>query len=195
MDLTQMRARVRQDLRDTDPDTYLWSDDEIDVAIHRALREYSLACPIEEQTDIPTREGDTELDISSLAGIIGIESVEFPLGESPPNLQHFRYWAGRLFMSDCGDGSDARVRWRKRHTLTADQSTIPEEHEELIVMGATAYLAHSLAVYTVDRATIAGRYATVNYQNWAQERLDLFHGKLKALSRRIATRELYGEEG
>jgi hypothetical protein len=128
-------------------------------------------------------------------GIIAVESVEFPLGQSPPSLQRFRYWGGHLFMSDRGDGSDARVRWRKRHTLSAQQSTIPEEHEELIVMGATAYLAQSLALYTVDRATIAGRYAAVNYQNWARERLDLFHTRLKALSRRFAPRELYGEEG
>ena len=68
MNLTEMRARVREDLQDTDSQNYRWTDDEVDGAIDRVVMEYSLHAPIEQQTDIATTDGDTELDISSLSG-------------------------------------------------------------------------------------------------------------------------------
>ena len=99
-------------------------------------------------------------------------------------------------MQDEGNGNDARVRWLKKHTLTAESTTIPVEHEEIIVLGATGYLAMSASAYTVDRASIAGRHATINYKAWGKERLDRYDKKLKAIARAnsIITRELYTEE-
>jgi len=94
MNLTEMRARVREDLQDTDSQNYRWTDDEIDGAIDRVVFEYSLHAPIEQQTDIATTEDDTELDISSLSGVLKIESVEFPIGQTPKYMQHIEYWAG-----------------------------------------------------------------------------------------------------
>ena len=98
-------------------------------------------------------------------------------------------------MEDEGDGSNARVRWLKKHTL-GTETTIPAEHEEIIVLGATGYLAMSASAYTVDRATIAGHYATINYKAWGKERLDRYDKKLKAISRssRVTQRELYTED-
>jgi hypothetical protein len=196
MNLTEMRARVREDLQDTDSQNYRWTDDEVDGAIDRVVTEYSLQAPIEQQDDIATTDGDTELDISSLSGLLKIESVEFPIGRNPKYLQKLDYWAGRLYMEDEGDGTDARVRWLKKHTLTSQTSTIPAEHEEIIVLGATGYLAMSAAAYTVDRATIAGRYGTINYKAWGKERLDRYDNKLKQISQgsRVTTRTLYTEE-
>jgi len=196
MNLTEMRARVREDLQDTDSQNYRWTDDEVDGAIERVVMEYSLHAPIEQQDDIATTDGHTELDISSLTGLLKIESVEFPIGQAPKYLQRTEYWAGHLYMEDEGDGEDARVRWLKKHTLDAESTTIPAEHEEIIVLGATGYLAMSAAAYTVDRASIAGRHATINYKAWGKERLNRYDKKLKAISRtsRITPRELYVEE-
>ena len=195
MNLTEMRARVREDLQDTDSQSYLWTDDEVDGAIDRVVKEYSLHAPIAQQDDIATTDGDTGLDISSLTGLLEIESVEFPIGQTPKYLQRTEYWAGKLYMEDEGDGEDARVRWLKKHTLTAESTTIPAEHEEIIVLGATGYLAMSASVYTVDRASIAGRHATINYRAWGRERLDRYDRKLKAIARtsRIITKGLYAE--
>jgi hypothetical protein len=196
MNLTEMRARVREDLQDTDSQNYRWTDGEIGGAIERVVTEYSLVVPIEQQDDIATTGGDTELDISSLSGLIEIESVEFPIGEQPKYLQRTEYWAGRLYMQDEGDGEDARVRWLKRHTLDAGGTTIPAEHEEIIVLGATGYLAMSASAYTVDRASIAGHHATVNYKAWGKERLDRYDRKLKAISHssRVIQRTFYTED-
>src|SRR3972149_682052 len=182
MNLTEMTARVREDLQDTDSENYRWTDDEVEGAIDRVVMEYSLHAPIQQQTDIATTDGDTELDISTLTGIVKIESLEFPLGKTPKYLQHFEYWAGQLYMQDEGDGTNARVRWTKKHTLTAESSTIPAEHEELIVLGATGYLAMSASAATVDRAFIAGHYGTTSYRAWGKDRLDRYDQKLKAIA-------------
>jgi len=196
MNLTEMRARVREDLQDTDSQNYRWTDDEVDGAIDRVVTEYSLHAPIEQQDDIATTDGDTELDISSLSELLEIESVEFPIGQTPKYLQRTEYWAGHLYMEDEGDGEDARVRWLKRHTLDAGSTTIPTEHEEIMVLGATGYLAMSASAYTVDRASIAGRHATINFKAWGKERLDRYDRKLKAISRtsHIIIKELYTED-
>jgi len=196
MNLTEMRARVREDLQDTDSQNYRWTDDEVDGAIDRVVAEYSLHAPIEQQDDIATTDGDTELDISSLSGLLEVKSVEFPIGQTPKYMQRFEYWAGHLYMEDEGDGEDARVRWLKKHTLAVGSTTIPVEHEEIIVLGATGYLAMSASAYTVDRASIAGRHATINFKAWGKERLDRYDKKLKAVSRtsKVIPHQLYTEE-
>ena len=195
MNLIEMRARVREDLQDTDSQNYRWTDEEVDGAIERAVEEYSLRAPIEQQDDIATTDGDTELDISGLSGLLGVKSVEFPIGRNPKYYRRIECWAAHLYMEDEGDGEDARVRWLKRHTLDAGSTTVPAGHEEIIVLGATGYLAMSASVYTVDRATIAGHYATINYKAWGKERLERYDRKLKAIARtsKIISNNLYTE--
>jgi hypothetical protein len=196
MNLTEMRARVREDLQDTDSQNYRWTNDEVDGAIDRVVSEYSLAAPIEQISDIATTLDDVELDVTGLSGLLKIESVEFPIGQTPKYLQRFEYWAGKLYMEDEGDGDDARVRWLKKHTLTAQSSTIPAEHQEIIILGATGYLAMSASAYTVDRATIAGHYATISYKAWSKDRLDRYDKKLKEVAhgRRVIQRTLYAQD-
>ena len=196
MTLTEMRTRVREDLQDTDSENYRWTDDEVDGAIARVVMEYSLQAPIQQRDDIATTDGDTEVDISTLTGLLKVESVEFPLGKTPQYMQHIEYWAGKLYMQDEGDGTDARVRWLKKHTLTAESTTIPGEHEEIIVLGATGYLAMSASADTVDRAFIAGHYGTTSYRAWATERLRRYDQQLHRISQgnRVTRRQLYTED-
>ena len=190
MDLSTMRARVREDLQDEDDANYRWTNDQVDGAIERVVKEFSLAYPQMESTDIATTEDSRELDISSLSGLITIRKVEFPIGNDPPYYQRFDTWGTKLYMADKGNGDDARVRWYKEHTL-AESSTIPAQFEEIIVLGATGYLATSASVYTVDKATIAGKWAKINFLKWGEQRLDRYEKKLKALKSRIISKELY----
>jgi hypothetical protein len=195
MNLTEMRARVREDLQDEDDANYRWTNDQVDGAIERVVREFSLAYPQMESTDIATTEDSRELDISSLSGLITIRRVEFPIGNDPPYYQRFDIWGTKLYMAAKGDGSDARVRWYKEHTLDAESSTIPAQFEEIIVLGATGYLAASASVYTVDKATIAGKWATINFLKWGEQRLDRYHKQLRRISRdsRVISKELYSD--
>ena len=195
MNLTEMSARVRRDLQDTDSTNYRWTDTEVNEAIERVVREFSLAYPKQEQSELDTTNGSKELDISSLTSLLKVFSVEFPLDLEPPYYQYFAIWGTKLFMTDKGDGTKARVKWGKLHTLVSDSSTIPIQFDEIIVLGATGYLAISASVYTVDRATISGRYATADFLNWGKERLDHYKRQLKhiALSNRVIQTELYSE--
>jgi hypothetical protein len=190
-----MTARVREDLQDTDSQNYRWTTDEVEGAIQRAVLEYSIRAPIQQQNDIATTDGSTDLNISSLTDILQVESVEFPLGETPKHLQHFEYWAAKLYMQDEGDASNARVRWLKKHSLGA-QTTIPAHHEEIIVLGATGYLAMSASANTVDRAFIAGHYGTTSYKAWGIERLTRYDQQLRQVSQahRVTPRQLYTED-
>ena len=184
MNLTEMRARTREDLQDTDPATYHWTNHQVDEAIQRCVEEYSMAAPIEQLSDIPTTADQAELDITPLTDMLSIESIEFPIDQRPPRMQRFTFWADRAFMEDEGDGEDARVKWLRSHDLTAVSTTIPGKHQEIIILGATGYLAMSRAAYTVDRASIAGRYGTLSYRVWGIERLERYDRKLKEISRR-----------
>ena len=196
MNLTEMRARVREDLQDTDAADYRWTNDEVDGAIQRVVLEYSIAVPIQKQDDLATTLDDTNIDISTLTDLIKIESVEFPLDQTPPSMQAFNYWAGSLYMTDFGDGEDARVRWLQKHTLAAGSTTIPLQHDEVIVLGATGYLAMSQAAYIVDRASIAGRHGSISYRVWGKERLVRYDDALNHVrySSRVVRKRLYAEE-
>jgi len=195
MNLVEMRARAREDLQDEDPADYHWTDDQIDGAIRRAVAEYSAAAPLQQQTDLATTADNVELDISTLTDLLMIESIEFPIDQHPPYMQRFNMWAGRVFMVDEGDGDSARVRWLQAHTVAAGSSTVPTKHDEVLILGATGYLAMSASAYTVDRASIAGRYGTMNYRAWGKERLARYDTALSDLSRRVTSRTLYTEEG
>ncbi len=195
--LATIRARVREDLQDTDDASYRWSNDEVDGAVEMVVREFSRAYPIQEDDEITTTEDDKELDISGLSSLLKIASVEYPMDLDPPYYQRFEFWADKLYMRDEGDGTKkSRVRWYKSHTLDAESSTIPTEHEELIVMGATGDLAMSASAYTIDKASIGGRYASPGFLKWGRERLSTYNNNLKAIARsnRVITRELYSEE-
>lgn len=169
----------------------------MDGAIERAVLEFSQAYPLQEEDEITTTEDDKELDISSLSSLLKIASVEYPMDQVPPYYQRVDLWNDKLCMQDEGDGTKkARVRWYKSHTLDAESSTIPPAHEEIIVLGATGYLAMSASAYTIDKASIGGRYATVNFRIWGQGRLNLYRQKLKSIARtnRVITRELYTDD-
>ena len=84
MYLTEMRTRVRRDLRDTDPAHERWSDDELDRHIERAVRELSLAAPVEVVATLTTAAGSRDLDVSTLTGRVSIDAVEYPAGQYPP---------------------------------------------------------------------------------------------------------------
>ncbi|HZP26125.1 MAG TPA: hypothetical protein VFB90_03665, partial [Dehalococcoidia bacterium] len=61
MILSDMRTRVRRDLHDEDATAYRWTDSELDRHIDRALREFSLALPLEAKTTLTTSSGSRDL--------------------------------------------------------------------------------------------------------------------------------------
>lgn len=120
MNLTDMRTRVRQDLKDTDPANYRWSNDEIKGAVERVVREFSLAHPDEEQTSIATTPDSREIDITSLTDLLKVFSVEFPTDCVPPCYEPFDFFNDKLYFTEIeGDGENANVRWGRSYHLDA----------------------------------------------------------------------------
>lgn len=195
MNLSEMRALVRRDLRDEDPADYRWTDDELDRHIGRALREYSHALPLEAKADIATTPGSREIDISALSDRVVIEAVEYPIGSFPPSYQRFALWADTLtILSDAlPDGGDVRVYHGRLHTLTAQTSTVPAQHEDLVATGAAAYALLEWASYAVNRVNVGGADTARRYREQGNERLASLQKELRRLGRSnaVRVRQLY----
>lgn len=246
MNLAEMRARVREDLKDSDAANYRWSDDEVDGQIERVLREFSKAYPKECQNDIVTTADSKEIDISSLTQLLSVFSIEFPPLLIPPSYPLFEMFADKLYMLHVkGDGTTATIRWGRKHSLdppwvkdtdyilgdyvwpttfngyryvctTAGKSgateptwpttigdtvtdpspggplvwtcitlasAVPEQYEEIIVLGSTGYLAASASIGATDQTTTGGKTTVANYHSWGRERLARYEKQLNRISR------------
>ena len=196
MYLTEMRTRVRRDLRDTDPAHERWSNDELDRHIERAVRELSLAAPVEVVAKLTTAAGSRDLDVSMLTGRVSIDAVEYPAGQYPPAFAVFSSWGDTLtLVVDRAPhaGERATVSYSKLHTLTDEASTLPAALEEIVATGAGGYAALEWASFATNRVNAGGTDTWRHYHIWAQERLAAFaralakHGR----ERRVRSRQLY----
>ncbi|MEL7562531.1 hypothetical protein [Dehalogenimonas sp. 4OHTPN] len=185
MNHTEMRNLVRQDLKDTIPATYRWTDDTLDRHVRRAVAEYSAAAPRQMKTAFVTVLGCMELDISSLLDRTVVLGVEYPIDLKPRKFRPYTVWADRLTLENCPapDGGDLAVYWGCLHTLDASSTTIPSQHHDLIAAGAAAYAAIEWAAYAVNRIN-SGSNAAADYLRWGKERMSVFRDELRRLSRR-----------
>ena len=196
MNLADMRARLRKDLHDEDSQNYRWTDGELDRHIGHAVRELSLAVPLEAKATLTTTAGSRELSLSSLTDLVAIEAVEYPVGQYPPLYVRFSVWANTLTLLVDGapsGGENVYVYYAKLHTLDASSSTIPTPLEDLVAIGATGYAALEWASYATNRVNLGGEETWRNYLIWGQERLAAFmkglakHGRKNA----VRLRQLY----
>jgi len=190
MNLTEMRAIVRRDLHDEDEANYRWSDDELDRHIAHAVKEFSQAIPYEQKATIATTSGSREIDISTLTDRIMVEAVEYPVDKFPKRYQRFSLWADTLTLlgDEVPDGSNTYIYYGKLHTLDADTSTIPAEHEDLIAAGACGYAAIEWAAYAINRVNVGGTITPREFLSWGREKLNFFKQELKRLGRKNRVR-------
>ena len=126
--LTEIRARVRTDLHDEDAAGFRWASAELDRHIFHALREMSLAIPVEDKATLSATAGSRDIDLSSLTGLVLVDSVEYPAGQSPPAFTEFRVWGDTLTLlveRVPAQGEQAVVYYGKLHTLDYLSSTVP----------------------------------------------------------------------
>src|SRR5690606_29069971 len=76
MDIEEMRARLRADLRD--PEAERWDDHALGRHIQHAVSDLSLAAPLEVVATIEAAGGTRNLDVSALADRVTLDAVEFP---------------------------------------------------------------------------------------------------------------------
>lgn len=195
MNLTEMRAMVRRDLHDEDAANYRWTDDELDRHIAHAVKDFSQYLPLEQRATLVTTSGSRELDISSLSDRVVVVAVEYPVDNFPRRYQRFSLWGDTLALlgEEVPDGSNAYIYYGKLHTLDATSSTIPAQHEDLIVAGACGYAAVEWAAYAINRANIGGDITPREFLAWGNEKLRYFREELRRLGRRnrVRVRSLY----
>jgi hypothetical protein len=186
-----MRTRVRRDLHDEDPADQRWTDDELDRHIERAVRELSLAIPLEAKATPATGEGSRDISLASFSDLVAVEAVEYPVDKYPPSYVPFSLWAGTLTLlvdATPPGGQSVNVYYGKMHTLDATTSTIPPHLEELVATGAAAYAALEWASFATNRINVGGQDVWRQYLTWGQERLAIFSRALAKHSRRNAVR-------
>jgi hypothetical protein len=191
VNLSEMRTRVRRDLHDEDPENQRWSDDELDRHIERAVRELSLAIPLEAKATPTTSEGSRDISLAGLSDLVAVEAVEYPVDKYPPSYIPFSLWAGTLTLlvdATPPGGESVNIYYGKMHTLDATTSTIPPHLEELVGTGAAAYAALEWASFATNRINVGGQDVWRQYLSWGQERLAVFSRALAKQGRRNAVR-------
>jgi len=192
MDLTEMRARLRKDLHDEDSAAYRWTDGEIDRHVQRAVREFSLALPLEAKTTLATTPGSRDVSVSTLADIVAIEAAEYPTGQYPPSYARFSVWLNTLtLLLDAAPAgvADVAVYYTKLHTIDSSSSTVPARFEDTIAAGAAGYAAAEWSSFATNRVNVGGQDVWREYLAWGQERLAEFQRALARYGRRNAVRQ------
>jgi hypothetical protein len=189
--LTQMVARLRQDLHDEDAANQRWTDSSLLRAVAQAVRAYSLALPLAQKTTLTATFGSRDLDLSALADLVRVEAVEWPVDQFPPRYVRFALWGVTLTMltPEVPNGAESvRVFWGKLHTLTDATQTVASAHEDVIATGAAAFAAIELANYHINLANTGGGEVWRRYLAWGTARRDEFYAALERVGDLAALR-------
>ncbi|MCH7718885.1 MAG: hypothetical protein IIB21_05385 [Chloroflexi bacterium] len=194
-DLATIRATVRTDLHDEDPNDERWTDAELDRHIRRALLEYSLRSPLEAKSTLQTVAGSRDLDVSALASRVRIVAAEFPTGEYPPGYISFSLWGDTLTLhvtAAPATAQDVNIYWHQAHSINGS-STFPVAHDDIIATGGAAYAALEWASFSSNRLNVGGDDVWGRYMEFANVRLAAFKERLRQLPEvnRAKTARLY----
>jgi len=194
--LLGLRGRLRRELHDEDSAAYRWTDAEMERHLLRAADELSEVWPQEAVTVLVATPGSREVSIASLAELVRIERVEWPVGAFPREYVQFSTWGATLTLEteDKPASADAvNVYWGRRHQVERLSSTLPAETEDTVVLGASGFALLELAEYAANRANTGGPTAVREYERQGRDRLDMFRQQLRRFGRagRVRTSTLY----
>ena len=190
--ITTIRARVRQDLHDEDSSAYRWTDAVLDRHIGRAVGEYSLRAPFEQKSTVTTTGGSRDISVASLTNLVGVEAVEWPVGEFPPRLVGFSAWQTTLTLDTNAAPNgveNVNVYWTKLHALDGAVSTLPVAHEDLVALGAAGYAALDWTSFATNRINTGGDDVWGRYKAFGEERLRDFRREIARIGRNQTVRQ------
>lgn len=147
-------------------------------AINLAVTRYSKDRPRAVVEDISAPGGQLlNLPAAWVAGFSDIQSLEYPIGEVPPNgIEAWDIYQGpdaeMIMIGDTLDAGEAvRVGYTVFHSLDTTTDTIPQIHREAVASYAAAYVCDQLAgqyagdgnptiqADTVDHGSKSGKFA------------------------------------
>ena len=193
--LSQLIDLVEMELKDTG--NAQWSTDELTAHIRRALRAYNRVQPRRAQGVISATEGEREYSLAGLSGLMDVLEVWHPWDDDDPSYPPQRpAWSVlydgtlRLDVADApnADGTDdIRVFYTIPHTIDGldgeETSTLDDQGEQVIVLGASAYAASQLAQSLIGTVTVTSQTPD-QYSKWAAARMNGFELALEQLRRR-----------
>ena len=194
--LHSLRARLRQDL--IDPEAEIWTADNLDEAIRKALDEYSKVNPRKTIGTVTLSSSGREVSVSALTALVSVARVWLPYSagspEFPPRWRHFEHWyeEQKLFFPDEAEpqaGEVARIFYLARQTLNgldaATTTTFPPDDETLLLTGCAGYAATSRAVDLIEQVT-RDRLTAQQIRAWGLGKLQEFRAGLKTVTRHSA---------
>lgn len=199
--LVAIRDRVEQMLLDVS--NAIFTTGVIDEGIRQALDQYNFVSPLMMESALTLPAAGREISLTSLSNLLKVVDVWWPYDSSaeswPPNrVRGWRvYWdnALPLLFLDIYEGGQpqsgekVRIWYSARHTIdgldSATATTIPGQHESLIVLGAAGHAAMSR---TIDLIEISGTdlYQVGLLGAWGQRKLKEFMQGLKEIQQAAA---------
>ncbi len=167
-----------------------YDQDDIDEAIRWALHRYSQIKPDVTITPLTLAADGREIDISSITDYVEIQRVWWDYDSSdpahPPNWRDFELWPGNvLYIDDPTEpttGDVVRVWYTRLQAINgldgASTTTIPNDDETLIVIGASGFVAQE-RVQEENRRSVPRKL-----REWADARLKEFERELEELATR-----------
>lgn len=196
--LALLRDRVEQILADTS--NAIWSTDDIDEGIRRALHDYSKMRPLQAIGTVTLSSATREIDASALTGILDVTRVwcDYTAAdpEDPPNKRHFEWWPDSTTVYIPGgdepqSGDVARIFYTKLQTLNGLDSetttSLRVDDESLVAEGASGYAATSRAVDLAEQVTL-DRLTAQQIRAWGMAQLQRFRAGLKRVAAAEALR-------
>jgi hypothetical protein len=159
--------------------------------VQRAVREFSLAVPLEAKATLTATPGTRDLSIASLTDLVAVEAVEYPTGQYPPAYVRYSVWLSTLTMLIDAPPSAAdsvAVYYTKLHTIDSSSSTVPPQFEDVIAAGAAGYASTEWASFATNRVNAGGQDVWRDYLAWGQEQLASFQAAIAQYGRRNALR-------
>ena len=164
--LATIRNRVEATLQDSA--NAVWSTDDIDEAIRKALDRLNWVLPREVIGAITLAAAGREISLASLTGLLDVKRVWWDYDSTspthPPDFRRFQVWPNNILYIDDDDepaaGDVVRVWYTKHHTIlnldSGTETTLDSNWQGVIVTGAAGYAAQSRAVELAEQATLDG---------------------------------------
>lgn len=195
MTLADLIVLVAADLQD--PDYAVWSAEDHENNIRRALAYYSTLNPCREVALLDIAPGQREINIASL-GALDILDVWFPYDPNapaypPPRIPFHLPESGALFIEGedlptAAPGEKMRVLYVKPHTLSgldgATETTLDGIGIEIIALLATASAAMQRCQAAIGKVNITG-WTPDQLLAWANARQSLADRACEALRQRL----------
>ncbi len=188
VDISTLRALLALDLGDVEGST--WTEDELDRALEKALREYNLWLPMRQEVVLTLEEDGRQVDLCALEGLLGVERVWFPYEEDawPAQWCPFECIGPALtILTQAAPqaGQQLRLTYWAAHGIAglsgAKTTSMPAEDLELLLLGAAGCAALERSRSAVGTINVSG-YTPVHWAEWAKSRLEEFQRRLRELA-------------